>query len=527
MPTTLSFKDKIDKPDWRPLSITPIANAAGMQLVCDLRNDASRDPWLWGFAATTYLLKYLTPNDDWIQTQAFSAVGGAIAAGSFAIFCPSHGPTGVVGGTPTTTSFTLAALPNSAQVGENALADNGSGVGYRIRVIGSGSGGSGKVEERTIIANTAGATPVVTLNAPLTFTPLTTDRYELLSGRVYLLGSGTTAAGFFRAFDVATGTLSGNLSITNLGATIAIDTGGVMLDELYVPHNRLPGQGFFGVLTATAMAAGTLTGHSSGGDAGVLANEYRNFQIRIVEDTTTPTAVGQRRKIASHTAGASPVYTLASNWTVTPSATAKYVIELNNDLLLWTNNFVVTYSYAAGGFAADASWATAAASGGATQYANPPAAHGAGVCAESLFSIVPDAAKNARHSFIYRIRGGGSAVFERFNIAGGANGVWSTLTWYGNQLGQNMTTGTWSAHDPIGSQGKYFYVCVNGTQRIIRFNMLTCQFEPWAYIRFAQGAATVGCKGATAAFLDNGVVVPILYLWRSTGQEVFDCILQR
>ena len=66
-------------------------------------------------------------------------------------------------------------------------------------------------------------------------------------------------------------------------------------------------------------------------------NEYRNFQIRIVEDTVNPTAVGQRRNITSHTAGASPVYTVPA-WTVTPSANANFVIENNGDrILLWAS----------------------------------------------------------------------------------------------------------------------------------------------------------------------------------------------
>ena len=67
-----------------------------------------------------------------------------------------------------------------------------------------------------------------------------------------------------------------------------------------------PGKGFFDVLTATATGATSITGTVAGADAAVLLNEYRNFQIRIVEDTVTPTAVGQRRNITSHTAGASP-----------------------------------------------------------------------------------------------------------------------------------------------------------------------------------------------------------------------------
>ena len=60
-------------------------------------------------------------------------------------------------------------------------------------------------------------------------------------------------------------------------------------------------------LAATASGASTLTGQATGGDAVVAVNEYRNFQIRIVQDLVTPAAVGQRRIIASHTVGASPV----------------------------------------------------------------------------------------------------------------------------------------------------------------------------------------------------------------------------
>ncbi|WP_230679166.1 hypothetical protein, partial [Streptococcus pneumoniae] len=78
------------------------------------------------------------------------------------------------------------------------------------------------------------------------------------------------------------------------------DSAFVALDEQYVPYNHLPGEGFVRgtfahdtgrvSLAATATAAGTITGQSVGGDLAVLANEYRNFQIRIVQDTVTPAA---------------------------------------------------------------------------------------------------------------------------------------------------------------------------------------------------------------------------------------------
>ena len=89
----------------------------------------------------------------------------------------------------------------------------------------------------------------------------------------------------------------------------------------------------------------SLTGQASAGDATVLANQYRNYQIRIVEDATTPTSVGQRRRIGFHSAGPSPKYMLTAQWTVTPSATAKYVIENWEDCILLFNTATGVQTY--------------------------------------------------------------------------------------------------------------------------------------------------------------------------------------
>ena len=64
-----------------------------------------------------------------------------------------------------------------------------------------------------------------------------------------------------------------------------------------------------------------------------------------MQDTTTPAAVGQRRIIASHTAGASPVYTLGTAWTTQPSSSAKYVIELPNLILVRSSATTSVYTY--------------------------------------------------------------------------------------------------------------------------------------------------------------------------------------
>ena len=146
-----------------------------------------------------------------------------------------------------------------------------------------------------------------------------------------------------RSLEVASNFLSSGLSTTGLPATIATDSAMLVLDEQYTPYNMRPGEGMVKgaflydtghvsryALVATASGASSLTGQATLGDSVVAANEYRNFQIRIVQDTVTPAAVGQRRIIASHTAGPSPMYTLGTAWTTTPSSSAKYVIELPN-----------------------------------------------------------------------------------------------------------------------------------------------------------------------------------------------------
>jgi hypothetical protein len=532
MTTTLAFKDKIDLPEWRPLAIAPTTSAVGECLAFDLRNNNEADPWIYQQAGTTTIERYHKANDEWMTSAAFTAVGVTPAAGSGMIFVPSHGPAGAVGGTPTTTSFTLAALPNSASVAANALANRGDGVGFRIRVINNkATTGAGLTEERTIIANTSGATPVVVLDSPLSGIPSASgDTYEILSGRVYILSSGTTAAGYWKAWDVATQTISGNLNTTNLSATIGTDFGAVALDERYVPYDRKPGEGFIpggatynaastlNCIQATASGATTLTG--SGMPAALTTNEYTNFNVHIVEDVTTPASVNQRVRIASHTSGASGIFTVASWPVATPSSSAKFVIENNNDFLLWTNGSTNTYRYVAGGYAADGNWNT-------TSYAVSPAAHGAGVMAEQCFSIEPDISRNTRHSHIVWFRGNSTVTAYVFDIANGSTGTWSATLAYANQDSTTFTTGTCSALDPAANQGRYLYISVNGTQRFKRFDMLNRVMETWCYLRYAASTAYVGGKVATYNYTDGTTKVGFLMSMRTTLSECFNCLLQR
>ncbi len=146
-----------------------------------------------------------------------------------------------------------------------------------------------KTEERWIVGNTSGTTPTISLNTPLSFTPVTGDTYEILSGSLYMLGAGTTASGTWKSMEVAANALT-TKSSTNLPATIGTDHSSVALDERYVPYDALPGEGLvtgagtysggaLKCLVATAAAAGTITGQAAAGDASVLANEYTNSRL--------------------------------------------------------------------------------------------------------------------------------------------------------------------------------------------------------------------------------------------------------
>lgn len=311
-----NFKKVIDTLVWRQVAPSPTAHGAGMCMASDLRSDVSRNPFVYGLYSATNLTRFNIITKGWSTTGISPALAGTFGAGAAMAFAPSLGLVGTIAAGATSTSVTLStALPTA--VGVNMLANQGGSgdYGFKLRII---DPVAGKTEERWIVGNTAGATPTVNVGVAFTFTPSSGARYEILAGRVFMLGAGTLAANIWRSFEVASNTLSAGLSTTNLPATIGTDSDLLVLDEQYTPFDMKPGEGMVKgafaydtgmmALAATASGASTLTGQASLGDAVVTANEFRNFQIRIVQDTVTPAAVGQRRVIASHTAGPSAVY---------------------------------------------------------------------------------------------------------------------------------------------------------------------------------------------------------------------------
>lgn len=519
------FKKVIDTPVWRQVAPTPNAHAAAACLASDLRSDVSRNPFVYQLVSAAVLNRYNIVTKGW-SFIANPGLGGTFGAGAACAFAPSFGLVGTIAAGATTTSVVLStALP--AAVGLNMLANRGGSgdYGFKLRIIDTVAG---RTAERYIVANTAGTTPTINVLSSFGFTPSAGARYEIVAGRVWMLSAGVLAATSFRSLEVASNVLA-NGGTTNLPATIGTDSSMVVLDEQYTPFDCNPGDGMIKgaynydtglvsrfALTATASGASSLTGQATLGDAVVRADEYRNFQIRIVEDTVTPAAVGQRRIISTHTAGPSAVYTLGTAWTTQPSASAKYVIELPNLILLRSTATTTVYVYnytdvtinnGTNSIAAGA-WST-------TYFAAAAAANAAGGMWAPSFGIQPDVARNARHSFCYFFRGG-AATLDVLDIANTITGTWSSAIVYDGSPGAFPATGSSGCYAPFDNEGRMFYMnlyVASAVNQIFRFDVQNRVLSPYTSTDFIQaGAAAVGNRMAAYCAIDGNDTYDVVLL---------------
>lgn len=534
-----NFKRLIDRPYWVQTSPAPNAHAAGGSLCTDLRNSQARNPFVYNLVSAAILTRYNAVTKAW-NFAANPGLGGTFGAGAGMVFAPSMSLVGAIAAGSTTLKVTTSTTMTS--VGANMLANRGGSgdYGFMIRIIGSAAGSSGKIEERWITGNTAGTTPTLSLDTALTFTPVTGDTYEILGGKIYMMSAGAIAATSWRSFEVATNTLA-SLANTNLPATISTDHSSVALDEQYVPYDHIPGEGFVvgagsydasgtvkHCITATAAALGSITGQTAAGDAAVLQNEYRNFQVRIVEDTVNTTAVGQRRIIASHTAGPSSVYTLGSNWTVTPSNNAKFVIEYPNLILVWSTATAVTYTYNYTPYTINNGTNSILTNAWhVTYFGNRGGNMGAGCTSFTSHGIQSDVDHNARHSFIWSFRGGNVTTLDKLDIAGAATGAWSNAVVYDGAGMATPNTGTCGNYAPFDNEGKFGYMNIyvaSALNQIYRFdvkNGVLTSFTPTGTIQ--AGAAAAGDRVAPICVIDGTDRYTLIFLANhlsTIGQEI-------
>ena len=516
------FRYEIDTPGWRQLKSLDVVHAAGGLMCCDKRNDQQCDHGLWQLASATALYK-CSARYNGTHLMGTPALA-AFAAGGGMWFVPSFGITGVIGVGSTTTKIVTSAASSMGSaigaLGTNQLVTTDTDYGYHIRIINKVTG---KTEERFIRGNTAAALPVIYLDGALSSAPNSGDLFEIQSGGVMMLAATTTAAGQTRYFNCANQTFA-NAGAT--GITTATAASGVVLDELYVPFDRKTGEGFLvgagtydtsytsdidgstineikGCLIATATGASSITGQLSEGDFQVLANEYRNFQIRIVEDTVNPTAVGQRRMIASHTAGASAVYTLGAAWTVQPSANAKFVIENPNLLLVQSAAQVAMLTYnlsnatinnGTNSITAFTWSSTYMGAAGGTAHA---AVVAAGTMAFPSYGHRPqrqnDGVKLSRHSYIWFFRGGATTL-DLFDLAGGTAGTWTNAVVYSGTA-TTFSTGACGDYDPVTWDGEYAYIqnyVAAGQTSMYQFNVSAASLVPWVKTPLQSGTAAIG-----------------------------------
>lgn len=516
------IKYGIDLPRWQSLpalsSPTSPIHAAGVSWCSDKRNDLSSYQVGFQLLSATVANVYFTPSGfNQLCNPGISAFGaGATIENTTAMTY-----VGVCAAGCSTTKITTS-TNNGTWATNGALVSKN--FGFRIRIIGNSAGGSGKVEERYIIANTSGTTPTFYLSSALSFTPASGDAYEIMAYKVFFLGT-TAGATQLRMYRAGIGDVA---SAGNTTLTIATESNFTALDENLVPYNRKPGEGFIvgagtydagaskNCLTATATAAATITGETAAGDYIVAANEYRNFQIRIVEDTATPTAVNQRRIIASHTALAGgpvgPVYTLGTAWAVQPSATAKFVIENPNIIILFTvAASTTTYTYNPTAYTINNGTASITAGAFSTTYIG---ARGtviaAGAMAFPSYGHQPttqsDGSRLTRHSYLWSFRGGGTATLDMLDIAGGTAGAWTNAVAYNNG-GVTFTTGACGDYAPTDQYGRWAYFCEGGAaiNRMYRFDVEGVGLYPWCPLPAQSGTAAVG-KRVFVVNYQNGAV---------------------
>jgi hypothetical protein len=116
--------------------------------------------------------------------------------------------------------------------------------------------------------------------------------------------------------------------------------------------------------------------------------------------------------------------------------------------------------------------------------------------------------------YLYSLRGGASAVIDRFDIAGGAAGAgaWLALNYPGAT--ETFTTGSsadWS--------GRYLYIRKDATNRFFKFALRGNYLEALSANLYPDGAALLGKKVWVRDY-DGTDTLKWVYALRNTGTEL-------
>jgi hypothetical protein len=454
MPVTLSNKNVplLHRKEWQMMTPVPSTTVAGS---CVVAPDSGNFDDAFYFVGSAQGFLYSHNEDAYVLTPNMG-LAGSFGAGSCGVRHPWSATYTANGGTT-----------NSVQVASGTHKIGSFAVGAVIEFV---SAGVNTGIRRTVTAINTGAVGgagniTITFDgAALSTAIVSTNTFRLLTGRYFLMNAGTVAAGNFKVFDVATMSVSANLSVTNLPATWGTD------GKLVLAYNY--GE-IFATGTATAGAASTLTNSAKNW----TVNQWTNYQIRI----TAGTGLGQVRTIASNAAN---VITTTSVWTTIPDTTSVYAIEANEDFLYLLGNASSTmyqYSISANTWTV---MAPTVARGGNAQ--SGMTGNAFGVTGDATWAAETNIQDG---SYIYSLRGGGSNIIDRFDIAGGTSGAGAWL-----QLPSIASSETFSTGSAGFVMGKFLYLRRDSTHRFFKFDVTDNTLKPLTTNLYIEGTAVVGSK---------------------------------
>lgn len=470
MPTTNGNRKILDLKRWEFCTPSPNATAAATFIVSSRHYRQQQLHVLSNTAANLY-----NPMEDgWIAVPS-PALAGTFGAGA----CGVAGSFSIGAATAASSLTATAGSTTTITTNQNLQRDL---RGYSVYFVGGTNAGKTK----TIASNTVGANSVITFSGAAEAVAFdATSQYRIKAPVFYVLGAGTLAAGSFRKYDFATNTWT-TLAITGLPATIGTD-GRMISTPAWIDS----GFKSFATGTATAGAATTLTNSAKAW----ATNQWTNYQIRI----SGGTGAGQIRTVASNTG---TVITVSAAWTTNPDATSTYSLEGNDDFIYFIgNNAVTMYRYSIVGN----TWTTL--SPGVARGAAP----GTGLGGSWIHSVSATDWNNENlilnGRYIYSLRGGGSTVMDRYDIAGNS---WSSMSY--SPATETFTTGT----KYVYSKDR-IYIQKEATGRWFAYDLAESAMQPWGTATYTQGAAVLGDTAFDCTYKDGATEIDYIYFLLNTS----------
>jgi hypothetical protein len=462
MATTNGNRKLLDLKRWEMVSPSPAASTAGASAVMSqhFRQDAL-------FIRTnTSAFLYSPFEDGWVDLPSPALAGtfgvaAATACGSFSVGTATGVASLTATGGSTTTIVTNQTLARDLR-------------GFSVHILAGPNAGV----TLEIQSNTIGANATITVAAQASAFSASTV-YRLVTPVWYVLGAGTLASGAFKKYDFATNTWT-TLTSGDLPASLATD-GRLIATPSWVNGSYLA----FGSGTATGGGASTLT--QTGKTWAV--NQWTNSQVRIVSGT----GAGQIRSIASNTAD---TLTASVGWTTQPDATSVYQISGNDNFLYYTGNG-----------SAGAVWRYSISSNTWTVLTPSPArgAPTSGMSGNWVYGVTATEWTNESNiqngRYIYSFRGG-SAVLERYDIAGNA---WAAISYA--PASQTFAAGTKYVYID-----DFLYIQQDATGRWFRYDFLRNAMDGWGTMLYPNATAIIGNTAFASSYYDGATRIDYVYM---------------